>query len=296
MKYIVYSILALLTINIIACSNSPQMIDDQKMESIITQCIITNAMIDVKKIAIDTLDPYAAIFENENVTLEDVKYTISQMAARKSNPLDNMFTVIRDKVDSIASVARHKSKIKSKYDSAALEFVTDTIYFSRKMIKGDPSKTIVKSGQVKNGDYNIKFDYNSNKHYEIGVPTLKVSTVKDGTATDQTVWISRVQTETEFKHNIKVDTQKVDSIIITFTKPSITKKGKKMVDSSYVKNLKLLFIPPTKEARKVYFEHISNINTNIDYDGYEKDSLLSHFTAKTDSSKCNIRVPRLKAD
>lgn len=278
------------------CSSSPRMIDEPKLEKIIIESMMTSALIDRENRKIDSMDAYASLLQQENVTLEDVKYTVEQMASRKSNPLKNMFERINADIDSMNARAAYRYNRKVMFDTAAGNFVRDTLIFKDTLIKGDPSKYTDQVAGLKPGEYVFEFFYKSNESYEIGVPMVKIYLARKFGRSDRSTWMNRSTTQQKFIQKIKIDDQDgYDTIIFGFSPPS-KKKGVKIVDTSYVKQFAVYYNPPISEARQRYFEHLTKFKTNFKNDTIKVDSLLPWIGGGKNREKLRFDIPRWSAD
>lgn len=290
MRYLVIGLVFFLT----GCSSSPKFIEEQQLERIITEAMITSALVERDNFQYDTLDVYASILTKEGVTMSDVKYTIAEMAGRKSSPLNHLFERINSNVDSLNAQAAYRFKKKLRFDTLASNFVRDTLLYKDTTIIGNPMKFKEVVLGLKGGEVVVQFDYLSNKTYDIGVPMLKAFVSKGNVRSDRSTWVNRTNTEIKFRQVITVPPTGYDTLSIGFTALSI-KKGVKLVDSSYIKNIVVLYDPPISYARRKYFEHITNIKTDLNY-GHKKDSLFSRFAQWPDSTKFRFDLSRWPVD
>lgn len=290
MRYFVIVLVFFLT----GCSSSPKFIEEPQLERIITEAMITSALVERDNLNYDTLDVYAAILAKEDVTMADVKYTIAEMAGRKSSPLNHLFEQINSNVDSLNAQAAYRFMKKLRFDTLATNFVRDTLYYNDTTVVGNPAKFKAMILDIKGGDIVVQFDYLSNKTYDIGVPMLKAYVSKGKIRNDRSAWVNRTNTEIKFRQVITVPSTGYDTLSIGFTAPSL-KKGVKLVDSSYIKNITILYNPPIVSARRRYFEHITNIKTDLNY-GHQKDSLFSRFAQWPDSTKFRFDLSKWPLD
>lgn len=290
----IYRYISLLIVAIlVACGNSPKLLEEDQLERIITQAMLTTAILEKDQTNIDTFDVYAPILDKEGVTMADVKYTIDEMAGRKSNPLNNLFTKINENIVKLTAEAVYKFTKKQKFDTIALRFAADTLWQTDTMIKGNPEKFKYEISPVKDGTYQVTFNYRSHPSYDVGVPMFKVKLVGKDISHDRSSWINRANIEQQFINKIEINNSNYDTITLGFTKPAIKKGLRISVDSSYITDFVVVYTPPVKKARKDYFEHITNFKFES-YEGFKNDSLYTRFGWRRDTTRCGVAVPRIE--
>ena len=255
-------------------------ISDREMEAILTEALLTNAI--ASRAAGypepgaqgDTVDYYTPILDRYDYTLDDFRGTIREMATRKSNPLAEIFTRVNNNIDSLALVAEYRYRALLRYDSIALAFFADTLYRKDTTVRGTLAKLRMDVSRPAAGIYRLTFAYRSTEDYRVGTKSVVFRTDPKGLP-QQRLWIDRAVRDTakfsgEFRLNLPADT-----LIATFEEPSVAKQyAKEVRDTSFVRNVMLVYTPPVERARRDYILHMLR---EIDFLKYSlpnaKDSL-----------------------
>lgn len=235
-------------------------IDDRKMEAILSEALLTNAIAtreagyaDVDTYG-DSIDYYTPILNKYDHTLEDFRGTIREMATRKSNPLAEIFTRVNKNIDSLAEVAEYRYNVALRHDSTVLAYYADTLHYKDTTVRGSLAKIRIAVSKPKIGTYRLKFAYRSSEDYRIGAKSVTFRTKAKGSP-DQRNWIDRsVRDTAQFSANFKL-LNPADTLEINFTEPIRPKreKGKPAVrDTSFVQNFRLIYTPMIEKARRDY--------------------------------------------
>lgn len=263
----------------VACT-SYETIEDRDMEEILSEALLTNAIAsreagyaEAGSIK-DTVDFYTPILERYDYTLDDFRGTIREMATRKSNPLAEIFTRVNKNLDSLAAAAEYRYNVSLRYDSLALAYFADTLYFKDTTIRGSLAKWRVPISKPKKGGYRFAFVYRSTEDYRVGSKSVVFHT-KKGEMPDQRFWIDRSTKDTaKFAGEFKL-LQPADTLVVSFQEPVVAKRDAKLArDTSFVRRLILVHTPPIEQARRDY---ILRLFQELDFLAFtlpnEKDSL-----------------------
>lgn len=243
-----------------ACSSTkPQQIPEKELKEIITEAMITSAMMTNQGInATDSTDPYKALLMERGYTLRDYVYTIEKMAGRKSNPLAQMFKQISEKMTTISHEADFDYKRKLKYDSAVVKFTKETIIHLDTTVVGSLKKYNFTVYNPEIGEYEIRFTYRSMGSYDYGTKLIKVEQHNNSLSRNKvkstSYWMDITYKPKEYSKKFTVHKEGIDSIKFSFTEPSKRKGVVYHRDTSHIKDIKILFDLPIHKARIEYFE------------------------------------------
>lgn len=251
-----------------SCSGGPQQIPVDELEEIITDAMITSAIMMNKKINTqDTLDPYKSILMTRGYTMEDYVYTIEEMAGRKSNPLAELFKHISERMTIVAHEADFDYKRKLKYDSAVIDFTKKTLLEIDTTIVGGLGEYHFVINNPEIGDYELQFTYRSMGSYDYGTKLVKVeqhnNSVTRNKIRSTSYWMDITTKPKDYTKKFTIDNKNIDSIDFKFIEPKRTKKVRYNRDTSYVKDIRVVFYPPIQKARIEYFEAKTNFPLEI---------------------------------
>ena len=273
------------TIGLPACSSKPQQIPQDELEEIITEAMITSAIMTNKGInPSDSTDPYKGLLEARGYTLKDYVYTINEMAGRKSNPLAQLFKHISERMTTVSHEADFDYKRKLKYDSAVVKYTLKKLIDIDTTIVGSLKKYQFALQKPKVGEYEIKFTYRSMGSYDYGTKLIKVEQHNNSLARNKvkstSYWMDITYKPKEYSKKFTIDKNDVDSINFSFTEPSKRKGVVYHRDTSYIKDIQLIFYPPIEEARLEYFKAKTKFPLEIkpytiNYDFLAKQPLYS---------------------
>lgn len=254
-------ILILLTtaLLIISCGPKQEMIPSDVMKKIITQTLITNAMLNtvpgeggaapIKNS--DSLDYYRPILEYFGYTLNDFRYTISEMSSRKSNPLNNILEEVAKEMESVDAVAEARYQALMEIDKMALREFADTVYAMDTTIIGKLNKYKIFIEKPLRGKYRLTGQYKSVSNYSVGGKSITYRFAGNDPSTVKGVkWLSMGPSEDKIDLEMANPRQGFDSLYIEF----IDSKAKiEYIDTSYIKNIMLVYTPETEVARRNFY-------------------------------------------
>ncbi|MEG1607704.1 MAG: hypothetical protein RR066_07645 [Mucinivorans sp.] len=256
-------VLAALMLLFVGCDSGPRMIPQEQLEAILTESLLTDAALNSDSrygSSVDTVDYYTPILSQRGFTIADLDFTMQQMASRRSNPLSNLFDKVAANINDMALRAAERYQGKVRFDSLAFSFSSDTLYRKDTLRKGKISgyKFLLKKPIV--GSYTLKLDYRSTEDYNVGNKSVRVSLgSKDSLPRISNVsWLARsTQKQTPFTYSIEVTTLGYDSLFYQFAQQDFGSKIAMDSDSSYIKNVMVVYTIPRDSARAVYYYHIA---------------------------------------
>lgn len=261
---ILSKIVALLAITMVSCSG-PKQIPEKELEAIITDALLINSVINSQSTEAqelgegrDSTDYYIDILESHNYTLDDFRYTIAEMTARKSNPLEGILEKVVETINYQAEKVEYRYNAALKFDSIALAAYRDTIYHAEKKIRGSLNKTRIEiTDQLKRGDYVITLDYLSMSDYRFPQKSARwyfADTLSAKKPSSTIIWLTRSSEKTTLTNRFSLREPKSDSLVIYFTQSSIAKRYRKEIgrDTSYISNVLITYTPPIEVARADY--------------------------------------------
>lgn len=256
----------------ISCQKKYKMVPEPVLQDIITESLITDAILNESRKKVqptfsnamnDTTDYYEPIVRKHGYTAADVKYTISVMSSRKSNPLNHVLNKVVENIDLINKRAEYHYRAYLKFDSLALNYYKDTLYNSAKKITGAMAKANFHIMHPRSGEYEVKFDYMTSSDYRVRPRRLRYrQPAKDSIiATAGSFYINKSNAEKEFTSKFHLRRNGADSLIVSFD-DSYSEGGQKS-DSSYVTNILLIYTPPVKIARENYYTERTGFNRKL---------------------------------
>lgn len=162
MKYIFYSLLAVVLSALVMGCESRKTIPDKELASIFHDAMIVNAYIGNQNIDLDSLNIYEPIFAHYGYTTEDVRYTMSSFLRRKSA---NLSDVVNDMIEQIEHENDLLKLAVTKLDtieSAAQRFARQTLVQDTAVVIKKAADTVKLryAVEVKNrGEYKISARY-----------------------------------------------------------------------------------------------------------------------------------------
>lgn len=268
---------------LLAACEGPRTIPLDKMEQILSDALITNSITNTNttyyqgtRVEDDSIDFYAPILNKYGYSLDDFRHTVYSMATRKSNPLNEIFGRVAQGMDSLAEIAEYRYNVSMRYDTLVSNYYADTVYIKDTTIVGSLSKYKIKLPDIKNGIYQVLFDYKTLSDYNYGTKALEYRMGKKGVKKIESpsrTWINRSADTAKFRTSIVISSHE-DSLILSFYEPKTDKKKLKvMKDTSMISNILIVYTPPIKEARRMYFDRYFDSIKLYQISRYEKDSL-----------------------
>lgn len=306
-RFIWVLVAVMLTTQVWSCSEYKN-ISEKEMQSIITELLITSSLVssteaELKKEirANDTIDFYKPILKKYGYTFEDFRFTVESMNSRKSNPMENILENVVIGIKEEARIAEYRYNLALKFDTAALAYLTDTLYINDTLIRGNGKDFAIRIGKkLPVGDYNLQLDYQSMNDYNYPQKAVKyyfVNTLESNKKkTPLTIWLNRSPKPNTLNQNLNIkDKRTMDSLVIYFDESTVRRKIDNYNDTSYVTNILLTYIPELKKARKIYHyslfgeDYIMNRSyINLTFDENEALDIFG--------SRANMREDEIKID
>lgn len=275
MKKIIYITLISLT-TIVACSRY-ELIPDEQMQAIVTEALISDAIVNravttssyEQRKELDSLDIYVPILDKYDYTLMDFRYTVEQMAMRKSNPLDNIFQNVAAEIERMDAIASERYDRIMRYDSLVLSRYADTLYIKRKAIVGSLAKYKIEITPAQVGKYVVSFDYTS----MTGALDVSKSFKYDATGGKKrkqtsTSWMTKKKQLENFRIEIVLN-EKYDSLTMKFVETFTANQEYKIKDTTEISNIAVVWYPEISKARAAYFQQATGLIPSIRAE-YEK--------------------------
>lgn len=146
---------------LVACDR-PKDIPGSKLVNIFHDAFVANAYMREMNISTDSLEVYEPIFRRYGYTTEDVRYTLSRIAGRKSSRLSDLMTSVGDWLDAEAKAEAYRVMILDTIDNVAQRTFTRTIYADtliRATRMADTTRLKVVVDDLLPGEYTVTFDY-----------------------------------------------------------------------------------------------------------------------------------------
>lgn len=279
------------------CQKGYQMVTEEDMKKIITESLITDAILQADRTnnglnfgrSTDTLDFYAPIVKKYGYTAADVRYTISVMAARKSNPLNNILSDVVKNIEQINKTAEYHYNAYLKFDTMAMNYYRDTLYTNTKGVDGKIGKYKIFIANPAMGSYELKMDYFTSEDYR--VRAKRILYVQSGgeleSPNNGSFYMSKVKTQTPYKAAFDLTADGADSLLLTFQE-SYSEYGGPVEDTSYMHNIKLIYTPLARQAREMFYKQVTGLTKDIRKDYEQK------FFSPPDSIA--FPIVRLRAD
>lgn len=156
------TIAACLLLATLAACNRPKDIPGSKLVNIFHDAFVANAYMREMNISADSLEVYEPIFRRYGYTAEDVRYTLSRIAERKSSRLSDLMTSVGDWLGEEAEAEAYRVMILDTIDNVAQRAFTRTIYADsliRARRMADTTRLQVVVDDLLPGEYTVTFDY-----------------------------------------------------------------------------------------------------------------------------------------
>lgn len=262
-----------------SCSDGPRIVPDDELKAIITEALISDAVIDGDRKKSkpefgglrDTIDYYAPIVRKYGYTASDVRFTIATMASRKSNPLSGVLKDVAAEIKKINQTAEYHYNAYLKFDTLALNYYRDTVYLRDTTIYGRLAKFKILLRKPQDGIYTINLKYNTmdgeNDYRRSKSINYRVSAIDELAAVSSTHYIIRSRgKELPYRSEVTVPYLGADSLLVTFNDQIADAEFK---DTSYIRDIVVTYTPPTIKARKDYYITRTGFTQELD-EYYEK--------------------------
>ncbi len=146
----------------LAACDRPKDIPGSKLVNIFHDAFVANAYMREMNISADSLEVYEPIFRRYGYTVEDVRYTLSRIAGRKSSRLSDLMTSVGDWLGEEAEAEAYRVMILDTIDNVAQRAFTRTIYADtliRATRMADTTRLKVVVDDLLPGEYTVTFDY-----------------------------------------------------------------------------------------------------------------------------------------
>lgn len=265
------------------CNKGPRMIPEEDMKKIVTDALVTDAILQADKSGgalnfgnrVDTMDFYAPIVKKYGYTAADVRYTVSVMASRKSNPLNNILSDVVKNIEQINNMAEYHYNAYLKFDTMATNYYRDTLYNNKKGVDGKIGKYQIFIPKPKSGVYELKMDYFTSEDFRVRAKRILYS--QSGgemkSPNDGSFYMSKVKVETPYSASFELRAEGADSLLIKFQE-SFSDFNGPVVDTSYMHNIKLIYTPLALEARDRFYKEVTGLTKDIRKD-YEQKIMFS---------------------
>ena len=283
----ILSIVRLLLAVATACHRGPQAIPEQTLRKIMRDALVSQAILQVSRSAnrtdqlpIDSLDIHTAVLARYGYTLADFRYTIRELAMRKSNPLPNILGQVAEDIKVSRIEAERRYRIVLRIDSIAQARTADTVWRSDTVVRGRlagyrfayAETTPDGDSTVRAGSYRLVFDYSTGSHarpYTKSVRTKRIG--RSGLTTETTLWLPPATDTTGYDSEIAV-AQDVKRLEVNFGE---SPRRDLPPDTCYLTRLRLVYIRPVSEARSLLQEQLTGFPNNLNdyYDTIYDDTL-----------------------
>lgn len=241
----------------IACARH-KIIPDDTLALIFHDAFLTNAYLEEENIECDTLNFYEPIFEKYGYSIEDVRFTIGNFSKRKSARLGDVVEIAIDILEAEGKLLEKETAVLDTIDNTAKRLFTRTIY-SDSLIRiknhKDSTKRIIRIGNLRPGEYKIKFNYEVDSlDTHSSRKTLAWFEREDSSQLNRQQYIlrkalkpeefSRVMTADETAKTLVIDLMNVEPLKANDT----SKKKKKSRTGFTVTNLQVIHVPTVEEA------------------------------------------------
>lgn len=252
------------------------------MQAIVTEALLSDAIFNRMNQAsspttrqnLDSIDIYEPILSKFDYTIGDFRYTVGEMAMRKSNPLDNIFKNVAADIEERDAIASLRYRQIMKYDTLARNFYADTIFCKDTTIIGSLSKFKIEIIPARRGSYQFEFKYTA-QNSQVVSKSLKHEAV--GAAISKNVatyWLSQNDSLMPFKAEFKLP-ETYDTLTFKFTEIKGTKNLTKTKDTSEIRSLRIIWYPYTEDARKNYYYQTTGFVPSIKEDYEQRFPYLS---------------------
>ncbi len=241
-------------------------ISSRDLEAILTETLIRRSLINntsgsgaKRGKGEDSVDYHSDILKKYGYTLADFKHTIETMAKRKSNPLDGILNNVLSKIDKQAAEAEYRYRVSYRFDTSALSYYRDTVYYSEDFVHGPLTQidTIcIADTLFERGEYTITVEYKTMSDYRYPTKSMRYYfNTKNSVADKSTLWLSRTSSLRRVPAKVTIEGDAQDSLVMYFEEaiPSYVKnkKAEKLApDTSYIKLVQVIYTPLLEDAKR----------------------------------------------
>ena len=277
-----YILIAVALLAAAACRRGPRAIPEQEMRAIIRETLIGQSVIqqdrDERRFRpLDSLDMYSEVLGQYGYTLEDFRFTVREMAMRKSNPLTNILGEVSADIKAVSVVAEARYKHQLHLDSIAQRMTSDTVFRSDTVLRGklDGYKILYTGSSadsvVPAGVYRLSFVYSTGPHarsYTKSVRSRRTS--RNGDVAENTLWLPVAKDTVPYEGEIRV-APGVEQLAVSFTE---TFRTGQQPDTCYLTGIRLTYVLPVAQARAAWRERLTGFPSDLEK-YYEKKYLDS---------------------
>lgn len=273
--------LVIVVIGVLGCSG-PRKVKEEHLKAIITETLVSDAFLQKERKNQgptatgwgDSLDYYAPIYSKYGYTAADVRYTVSSMATRKSNPLSTILKDVVKEIDNINSIANYHYMAYLKFDTLAMDYYRDTVYQRDTLITGRLARYKIFIKEPRAGNYTINMNYNTmdgpndyRRSKSVEYYVSRDNSVQQSLPVKSTHYIIRSRgKELPYSSSFSVPHSGADSLLISFNDQIPDAMFK---DTSFVRDIVVSYTPTTAEARQDYYRARTGFS-QILYDLYEQ--------------------------
>lgn len=281
-KLTTYSLLLLAALLLVTGCHRRRNIPESTLREILREAFISEAIArhtkDPDLQPSDSLDIHGPILEKYGYSLDDFRYTIDQMASRKSNPMGRILASVATDIEASSKQAEQRYKIVQRIDSAAFAVATDTVLRIDTVLRGKLdgyeflySRVFKGDSTVSPGTYKLQFLYSTGSHARSYTKSVRYRRVRDEPENENTLWIPIAKDTTVYNGEFVVggDVRRIDFRLRE------TYRAGQSNDTSYLRNIRLIYVPPVDSARRRLYQHLTGFYPTIDelYEQREIDSL-----------------------
>lgn len=278
-----YFLIALGLLAAAACRRGPRTIPEKDMRVIMREALIGQSIVQLDRDdrrfrPLDSLDMYSDVLDEFGYTFEDFRFTIREMAMRKSNPLASILSDVSADIQAVSKVAEARYKHQLHLDSMAQRMTSDTVFRSDTVLRGKlDGYTIVYAvtegadSVVPAGIYRLSFDYSTGSHarsYTKSVRSKRRS--RHGNLSESTLWLPVAKDTTRYEGEIRVaeGIRRLEIALSEATRKDLAP------DTCYLTGVRLTYVLPVRQARAALLEQLTGFPADL-RNHYEKQYLDS---------------------
>ncbi len=279
-----YILIAVALLAAAACHRGPRTIPEKEMREIIRETLIGQSIVQLDRDErrfrpLDSLDMYSEVLGQYGYTLEDFRFTVREMAMRKSNPLTNILGEVSADIKAISVVAEARYKHQLYLDSIAQQMTSDTVFRSDTVLQGRldgyrfvyAQRSEKGDSTVPQGLYRLSFRYSTGSHarsYTKSVRSRRVA--RDGDVAESTFWLPVAKDTVPYMGEIRV-APGVGQLTVSLSE---TFRKDQRPDTCYLTGIRLTYVLPVAQARAAWRERLTGFPSDLEK-YYEKQYLDS---------------------